>query len=299
MSKFTYTTAQKTCSTSSRIWGESAGLKISFFKIPCSEKCFYSILLDLRGLFWVFFPSLNGRRWNFEKFSHRKFNFLTEKCMEFQKFDNTIFSMGTKCKKKIEIRKNYSSNSFHFFNFFFTSSRSHLRDIRDRSVLRLFESTDGVAGMPGPMGVPVGGAGLPAHWEDQSYFSEPEFDSEFQHQHIHKSKVRESNLSFQESSTIWALEKDFLAWGWKKNDEGLVDRAGNKICSNFRSRTIGKTKIGRKIQSLFIFQNSFSFISQSFHCTCWINVQIKLIERRASTKYISHQFPATRTTSIV
>lgn len=27
------------------------------------------------------------------------------------------------------------------------------------------------------------------HWEDQSYFSEPEFDSDFQHQHIHKSKV--------------------------------------------------------------------------------------------------------------
>ncbi|XP_051163411.1 uncharacterized protein LOC127282887 isoform X4 [Leptopilina boulardi] len=62
--------------------------------------------------------------------------------------------------------------------------RSHLRDIRDRSVLRLFESSDG---MPGPLG-PAGGAGLPPHWEDQSYFSEPEFDSEFQHQHIHKSK---------------------------------------------------------------------------------------------------------------
>ncbi|XP_043278734.1 uncharacterized protein [Venturia canescens] len=73
--------------------------------------------------------------------------------------------------------------------------RSHLRDIRDRSVLRLFESTDGVAGMPGPMGVPVGGAGLPAHWEDQSYFSEPEFDSEFQHQHIHKSKTSKNSTS--------------------------------------------------------------------------------------------------------
>ncbi|KYQ56798.1 hypothetical protein ALC60_04398 [Trachymyrmex zeteki] len=66
--------------------------------------------------------------------------------------------------------------------------RSHLRDIRDRSVLRLFESADGVTGMPGPMGVPGGGGGLPPHWEDQSYFSEPEFDSEYQHQHIHKSK---------------------------------------------------------------------------------------------------------------
>ncbi|KAL6261218.1 hypothetical protein P5V15_008743 [Pogonomyrmex californicus] len=67
--------------------------------------------------------------------------------------------------------------------------RSHLRDIRDRSVLRLFESADGVTGMPGPLGVPGGGGGLPPHWEDQSYFSEPEFDSEYQHQHIHKSKV--------------------------------------------------------------------------------------------------------------
>ncbi|KYN11822.1 hypothetical protein ALC57_15963 [Trachymyrmex cornetzi] len=70
--------------------------------------------------------------------------------------------------------------------------RSHLRDIRDRSVLRLFESADGVTGMPGPMGVPGGGGGLPPHWEDQSYFSEPEFDSEYQHQHIHKSKVSAS-----------------------------------------------------------------------------------------------------------
>ncbi|KAG7212709.1 hypothetical protein KM043_012979 [Ampulex compressa] len=70
--------------------------------------------------------------------------------------------------------------------------RSHLRDIRDRSVLRLFESSDGVTGMPGPLGVPGGGGGLPPHWEDQSYFSEPEFDSEYQHQHIHKSKVSPS-----------------------------------------------------------------------------------------------------------
>lgn len=43
--------------------------------------------------------------------------------------------------------------------------------------------------MPGPLGAPGGGGGLPSHWEDQSYFSEPEFDSEYQHQHIHKSKV--------------------------------------------------------------------------------------------------------------
>ncbi|KAL0105652.1 hypothetical protein PUN28_015855 [Cardiocondyla obscurior] len=73
--------------------------------------------------------------------------------------------------------------------------RSHLRDIRDRSVLRLFESVDGVTGMPGPLGVPGGGGGLPPHWEDQSYFSEPEFDSEYQHQHIHKSKTAKNSTS--------------------------------------------------------------------------------------------------------
>ncbi|XP_025154918.1 uncharacterized protein LOC105187420 isoform X28 [Harpegnathos saltator] len=73
--------------------------------------------------------------------------------------------------------------------------RSHLRDIKDRSVLRLFESADGVTGMPGPMGVPGGGGGLPPHWEDQSYFSEPEFDSEYQHQHIHKSKTAKNSTS--------------------------------------------------------------------------------------------------------
>lgn len=43
--------------------------------------------------------------------------------------------------------------------------------------------------MTGPLGIPGTGSGLPPHWEDQSYFSEPEFDSEYQHQHIHKSKV--------------------------------------------------------------------------------------------------------------
>ncbi|XP_076683752.1 uncharacterized protein LOC143376878 isoform X2 [Andrena cerasifolii] len=73
--------------------------------------------------------------------------------------------------------------------------RSHLRDIRDRSVLRLFESSDGVTGMPGPLGIPGGGSGLPPHWEDQSYFSEPEFDSEYQHQHIHKSKTAKNSTS--------------------------------------------------------------------------------------------------------
>jgi hypothetical protein len=72
-----------------------------------------------------------------------------------------------------------------------------LRDIRDRSVLRLFETPDINGGAGG--GVPVGGTpmpgGLPPHptpaaWDqDQSYFSEPEFDSEYQHQHIHKTKA--------------------------------------------------------------------------------------------------------------
>ena len=59
-----------------------------------------------------------------------------------------------------------------------------MRDIRDRSVLRLFESAD-VSGSGMPGGIP------PPTWDqDQSYFSEPEFDSEYQHQHIHKTKVR-------------------------------------------------------------------------------------------------------------
>nr|XP_024216315.1 coiled-coil domain-containing protein CG32809-like [Halyomorpha halys] len=56
--------------------------------------------------------------------------------------------------------------------------RSHLRDIRDRSVLRLFESGDVIGAGP-----------IPTWDQDQSYFSEPEFDSEFQHQHIHKTKM--------------------------------------------------------------------------------------------------------------
>jgi len=61
--------------------------------------------------------------------------------------------------------------------------RSHLNDIRDRSVLRLFESTEGG---PLPQGLTIA---APTWDQDQSYFSEPEFDSEYQHQHIHKTKV--------------------------------------------------------------------------------------------------------------
>lgn len=64
--------------------------------------------------------------------------------------------------------------------------RSHLREIRDRSVLRLFESADVTGGLPM---AGIGIAGGVGHFEDPSYFSEPEFDSEYQHQHIHKSKV--------------------------------------------------------------------------------------------------------------
>ncbi|KAL1514168.1 hypothetical protein ABEB36_003472 [Hypothenemus hampei] len=64
--------------------------------------------------------------------------------------------------------------------------RSHLREIRDRSVLRLFESADVSGGLPM---AGIGIAGGVGHFEDPSYFSEPEFDSEYQHQHIHKSKV--------------------------------------------------------------------------------------------------------------
>ncbi|KAK9869710.1 hypothetical protein WA026_003449 [Henosepilachna vigintioctopunctata] len=67
--------------------------------------------------------------------------------------------------------------------------RSHLREIRDRSVLRLFESADVSGGLPM---AGIGIAGGVGHFEDPSYFSEPEFDSEYQHQHIHKSKVSQS-----------------------------------------------------------------------------------------------------------
>ncbi|XP_063988551.1 uncharacterized protein LOC135168377 isoform X4 [Diachasmimorpha longicaudata] len=87
----------------------------------------------------------------------------------------------------------HDSNKDMFYEL--EDHRSHLRDIRDRSVLRLIEKSD-IVGMPGPLqGLPVGGQGLPPHWEDQSYFSEPEFDSEFQHQHIHKSKTAKNSTS--------------------------------------------------------------------------------------------------------
>ncbi|XP_042235475.1 uncharacterized protein LOC121875141 isoform X13 [Homarus americanus] len=60
-------------------------------------------------------------------------------------------------------------------------SRRLERDIRDRSVLRVFE------------GEGVNGQGGGAWEQDQSYFSEPEFDSDFQQQHVHnKSKSGKS-----------------------------------------------------------------------------------------------------------
>ncbi|XP_073977153.1 coiled-coil domain-containing protein AGAP005037 isoform X26 [Rhodnius prolixus] len=78
--------------------------------------------------------------------------------------------------------------------------RSHLRDIRDRSVLRLFESEDVVAGGLGLMGTVMGGTGgppmgpIPTWDHDQSYFSEPEFDSDHHHQHVHKTKASKSSV---------------------------------------------------------------------------------------------------------
>ncbi|XP_065163303.1 coiled-coil domain-containing protein CG32809, partial [Atheta coriaria] len=78
--------------------------------------------------------------------------------------------------------------------------RSHLREIRDRSVLRLFESADVTGGLPmAGIGI-AGGAGVP-HFEDPSYFSEPEFDSEYQHQHIHKSKGSAKGAPYYIGST--------------------------------------------------------------------------------------------------
>ncbi|KAL1455582.1 hypothetical protein WDU94_009666, partial [Cyamophila willieti] len=73
-----------------------------------------------------------------------------------------------------------------------TTFLSHLRDIRDRSVLRLFEATD-VTG--GTLGATLS-IQQPTWDQDQSYFSEPEFDSEFQHQHIHKTKVGKHNFQY-------------------------------------------------------------------------------------------------------
>ncbi|KOB64637.1 Uncharacterized protein OBRU01_23925, partial [Operophtera brumata] len=81
---------------------------------------------------------------------------------------------------------------------------SHLREIRDRSVLRLFEATD-IGGGAFPEIVGVGSVSIPvipasgtkssgpSSWDqDQSYFSEPEIDADYHQHNVHKSK---SNLS--------------------------------------------------------------------------------------------------------
>lgn len=106
-------------------------------------------------------------------------------------------------------------------------NRSHLREIRDRSVLRLFESTEVstpqvIPAGPGvPQPLPQSGASwdqdqvsLSLSWisasslddgywvitafclfHQQNYFSEPEFDTEYQHQHVHKNKVSKTLFS--------------------------------------------------------------------------------------------------------
>lgn len=53
----------------------------------------------------------------------------------------------------------------------------------------------------------IGIAGGVGHFEDPSYFSEPEFDSEYQHQHIHKSKVSVLTAIFHEFDKEKRLEK--------------------------------------------------------------------------------------------
>ncbi|XP_055532823.1 coiled-coil domain-containing protein AGAP005037-like isoform X2 [Wyeomyia smithii] len=85
--------------------------------------------------------------------------------------------------------------------------RTHLREIRDRSVLRLFESNEVAApqtltgGLEIPQ--PLSKTSSVAMWDsEQSYFSEPEFDSEFQHQHIHKSKHQKLENQYQSSELI-------------------------------------------------------------------------------------------------
>ncbi len=65
-----------------------------------------------------------------------------------------------------------------------------LRDVKDRVILRIYEQ-----GVNGPQ---PGGGGLPIAFQNQSvppepgenygYFSEPEFDSEFQSQHVHRKR---------------------------------------------------------------------------------------------------------------
>ncbi|XP_053595110.1 coiled-coil domain-containing protein AGAP005037 isoform X2 [Microplitis demolitor] len=98
----------------------------------------------------------------------------------------------------------HDSNKDMFYEL--EDHRSHLRDIRDRSVLRVIEKSDGITGLSTTLGpITSGVSSVSSNWEDQSYFSEPEFDSEFQHQHIHKSKTTRSssgNYYLESSSTL-------------------------------------------------------------------------------------------------
>ncbi|XP_057332756.1 coiled-coil domain-containing protein AGAP005037 isoform X2 [Microplitis mediator] len=98
----------------------------------------------------------------------------------------------------------HDSNKDMFYEL--EDHRSHLRDIRDRSVLRVIEKSDGITGLSTNLGpITSGVSSVSSNWEDQSYFSEPEFDSEFQHQHIHKSKTTKSssgNYYLESSSTL-------------------------------------------------------------------------------------------------
>lgn len=128
-----------------------------------------------------------------------------------------------------------------------SASRSHLRDIRDRSVLRLFESPDinGGGGGAMPVGTTPLPGGLPAHpspsnWDqDQSYFSEPEFDSEYQHQHIHKSKVRNTK-----NTAITLISH--------KKKQPLLNYLFINICSLIRSSNIYSACLQKLIKCVFL-----------------------------------------------
>ncbi|CAG0882252.1 unnamed protein product [Cyprideis torosa] len=64
-----------------------------------------------------------------------------------------------------------------------------LRDIKDRSVLRIMESEFALNG-PGmdTMSASNPTSSRESHWDDTSYFSEPEFDGDYSGQHVHRSK---------------------------------------------------------------------------------------------------------------
>ena len=113
------------------------------------------------------------------------------------------------------------------------------RDIKDRSILRLFDtqgpnlplsfpSSFSMTGSTTSLSGPLVGMSRLAHtsppsslnsaWmdHDQSYFSEPEFDSEYQHQHVHKAKVSRRCLH--------------LLFGIDHPEEGHVAMATHRFC---------------------------------------------------------------------